>query len=113
MGLCREHCILHLTLVLLTCHALASSHCPGLGLPHTDENPYNSNLGNCLDYTDNPKTNILPGEVNMAKLRNMYLDRRRTLSRVEKEDGTVVVTTATMVSDEMQKEWAKKSIGGE
>ena len=86
---------------------------PGLGLPHTDENPYNSNLGNCLDYTDNPKTNVLPGEVNMAKLRNMYLNRRRTLSRVEKEDGTVVVTTATMVSDEMQKEWAKGGMGGE
>mmetsp|Transcript_32772 Transcript_32772/g.70787 ORF Transcript_32772/g.70787 Transcript_32772/m.70787 type:complete len:287 (+) Transcript_32772:173-1033(+) len=68
------------------CHELGH----GFGLPHTDENPYNENLGNCLDYTDDPEENLLPGEVNMAKLRNMYLTRRRR--RVQK-DGTVVETT--------------------
>lgn len=62
----------------------------GLGLPHTDENPYNRNLGNCLDYTDDPEDNVLPGEVNFDKLANMYLTRR--LRRVEK-DGTVVERT--------------------
>jgi len=62
----------------------------GFGLPHTDENPYNSNLGNCLDYTDDPEENLLPGEVNMAKLRDLYTSRR--LRRVE-EDGAVVETT--------------------
>ena len=41
-------------------------------------------------YTDDPEENLLPGEVNMAKLRNMYLTRRRW--RVEK-DGTIVETT--------------------
>jgi len=68
------------------CHELGH----GFGLPHTDENPYNENLGNCLDYTDDPEENLLPGEVNMAKLRNMYLTRRKR--RVQK-DGTVVETT--------------------
>ncbi|KAL3806906.1 hypothetical protein ACHAXA_011486 [Cyclostephanos tholiformis] len=68
------------------CHEIGH----GFGLPHTDENPHNANLGNCLDYTDNPSTNLLPGEVNMAKLRDMYLTRR--LRKVE-EDGTVVETT--------------------
>jgi len=62
----------------------------GLGLPHTDENPYNKDLGNCLDYTETPKNNLLPGDVNMVKLRSMYL--RRRLLRVEK-DGTVVTRT--------------------
>lgn len=68
------------------CHEIGH----GFGLPHTDENPYNANLGNCLDYTDSPTTNMLPGDVNFAKLREMYLTRR--LTRVE-EDGTVVETT--------------------
>ncbi|KAL3779309.1 hypothetical protein ACHAW5_006475 [Stephanodiscus triporus] len=71
---------------LTMCHEIGH----GFGLPHTDENPHNANLGNCLDYTDNPSTNLLPGDVNMAKLREMYLTRR--LRRVE-EDGTVVETT--------------------
>ena len=43
-----------------------------------------------LDYTDKPSMNILPGDVNMEKLSEMYLSRRSR--RVEK-DGTVVVTT--------------------
>ena len=42
------------------------------------------------DYTDDPEENILPGEVNMAKLRDLYTSRR--LRRVE-EDGAVVETT--------------------
>ena len=64
----------------------------GFGLPHTDENPHNENLGNCLDYTDSPTSNMLPGEVNMAKLRDLYLTQRRR--RVE-ADGTVVITRYT------------------
>ena len=64
----------------------------GFGLPHTDENPYNTNLGNCLDYTDDPVDNLLPGAVNFAKLREMYLSRRRRMRRVE-SDGTIVETT--------------------
>ena len=43
-----------------------------------------------LDYTDKPSMNILPGDVNMDKLSEIYLSRRSR--RVEK-DGTVVETT--------------------
>jgi hypothetical protein len=74
------------------CHELGH----GFGLPHTDENPYNKNLGNCLDYTDDPEENLLPGEVNMAKLRNMYLSRRNL--RAER-DGTVTETRTLVVKD--------------
>ena len=42
------------------------------------------------DYTETPKNNLLPGDVNMVKLRSMYL--RRRLRRVEK-DGTIVTRT--------------------
>ena len=42
------------------------------------------------DYTDDPEENLLPGEVNMAKLRDLYTSRR--LRRVE-EGGAVVETT--------------------
>ena len=51
----------------------------GLGLDHTDENPYNKDLGNCMDYTDNPSANILPGDVNFARLRSIYGDVSRRL----------------------------------
>ncbi|KAL3791765.1 hypothetical protein ACHAW5_008760 [Stephanodiscus triporus] len=68
------------------CHEIGH----GLGLPHTDENPDNADLGNCLDYTFSPDANMLPGDVNMAKLRGMYLTR---IFRRVKEDGIVVETT--------------------
>jgi hypothetical protein len=71
----------------LQCHEVGH----GFGLPHTDENPYNANLGNCLDYTDDPSENLHPGQVNFDKLDGMYLAGRRTLRRVE-SDGRVIET---------------------
>ena len=50
----------------------------------------NFSLNIHIDYTDDPESNLLPGTVNMEKLRGMYLSRR--LRRVE-EDGTVVERT--------------------
>ena len=47
-----------------------------------------------LDYTDDPESNVLPGDVNMNKLRGMYLSRR--LRRVE-DDGTVVERTELLL----------------
>jgi len=77
------------------CHELGH----GYGLPHTDEDPYNKNLNNCLDYTDDPEENLDPGEVNMIKLRNMYLTRRLRSRRVE-SDGTIVETTEILAKKE-------------
>lgn len=80
------------------CHELGH----GFGLPHTDENPYNANLGNCLDYTDDPEDNVLPGEVNMKKLRGMYLkeQKRRTLRTVQ-EDGSILETIEFLVDEDL------------
>lgn len=84
------------------CHELGH----GFGLPHTDENPYNSNLGDCLDYTDDPEENLPPGDVNMKKLEGMYLSstsnnrrhQRRVRRRVQ-EDGTVIETTEILAGE--------------
>ena len=61
----------------------------GFGLPHTDENPNNSDLGDCLDYTSTPENNQLPGERNFARLRSIYLKGEgEALEGVD--DGTTV-----------------------
>lgn len=76
------------------CHEIGH----GFGLPHTDENFYNKNLGNCLDYTNDPEENVEPGQVNFDKLEDAYLEveeeeRERMLlrsGRVEENmDGSV------------------------
>mmetsp|Transcript_35070 Transcript_35070/g.76874 ORF Transcript_35070/g.76874 Transcript_35070/m.76874 type:complete len:355 (+) Transcript_35070:137-1201(+) len=65
------------------CHEMGH----GLGLPHTDENPYNADTFNCMDYTDNPENNILPGDVNFSKLRDIYGEvSRRRLGRTSNLD---------------------------
>lgn len=50
------------------CHELGH----GYGLPHTDENFNNEDLGNCLDYTNNPSKNLRPGLANCDRLLDMY-----------------------------------------
>lgn len=63
--------IIHLTyrfLACFRCHELGH----GWGLPHTDENVYNSNRGDCLDLTLNPVGDIQPGSYNFNLLAQMY-----------------------------------------
>jgi hypothetical protein len=50
------------------CHEIGH----GFGLPHTDENFYNSDTGECMDYTSNPQNNDQPGTVNFEFLAVMY-----------------------------------------
>lgn len=50
------------------CHEIGH----GLGLAHTDENPYNKDTGECMDYTDNPENNMFPGPSNFAILEDKY-----------------------------------------
>jgi hypothetical protein len=59
------------------CHEIGH----GFGLPHTDENFNNADLGNCLDYTRNPKNNLHPDAGNFAFLAELYGTFRRTLRR--------------------------------
>ncbi|KAL3805298.1 hypothetical protein HJC23_009005 [Cyclotella cryptica] len=69
----------------------------GFGLPHTDENPYNANLGNCLDYTDNPDENLHPGDVNFNKLAGMYLSGNRRKTRRLGSNGRIMETHMLVV----------------
>jgi hypothetical protein len=46
----------------------------GFGLPHTDENFYNKDLGNCLDYTIHPAVNKQPDHSNYLFLEKLYGD---------------------------------------
>jgi len=85
------------------CHELGH----GFGLPHTDENPYNKNLGNCLDYTDDPEENLLPGEVNFNALNQVYVSQEptRSLRRVENNDGTVTETIEWLIHEDRAEDW--------
>ncbi|KAL3768902.1 hypothetical protein ACHAW5_008817 [Stephanodiscus triporus] len=50
------------------CHELGH----GLGLGHSDENFNNLDMGNCMDYTNTPQNNLLPGEYNFLILEELY-----------------------------------------
>jgi hypothetical protein len=53
------------------CHELGHAW----GLTHTDENHYNNNLGDCLDYSSQPAkspTNLYPGKFNFDLLAQVY-----------------------------------------
>jgi hypothetical protein len=52
------------------CHEMGH----GFGLPHTDESFTNSDLGNCMDYTNNPSVNKQPDESNYRFLEELYGD---------------------------------------
>ena len=64
---------------LVASHNKCSQHVPTssfplhtTGLPHTDENFNNPDLGNCLDYTVTPKNNMHPDESNYRRLASIY-----------------------------------------
>uniref|UniRef100_A0A7S1D4F7 Peptidase M10 metallopeptidase domain-containing protein n=1 Tax=Cyclophora tenuis TaxID=216820 RepID=A0A7S1D4F7_CYCTE len=50
------------------CHEIGH----GFGLPHTDENFFNANLHNCMDYTNKPESNQSPGVDNFEFLQKLY-----------------------------------------
>lgn len=50
------------------CHEIGH----GFGLPHTDENFNNKDLGNCMDYTRTPRNNLHPDESNFLRLADLY-----------------------------------------
>ena len=50
------------------CHELGH----GWGLPHTDENYWNRDRGDCMDYTMRPRNNLEPGQYNCDLLQELY-----------------------------------------
>ena len=56
-------------------------------------------LFSTIDYTDDPDENLLPGDVNMEKLKTMYLSRRRLRKRVVQEDGSIIETIEVMANE--------------
>merc|ERR1711933_427270 len=50
------------------CHEMGH----GFGLPHTDEDFKNADLGNCMDYTDRPENNLKPDVTNFNRLASIY-----------------------------------------
>ena len=50
------------------CHEMGHS----FGLPHTDEDFFNPDLGNCMDYTANPAANMSPDISNFRFLEDLY-----------------------------------------
>lgn len=50
------------------CHELGH----GFGLPHWDEDFFNRNMGNCMDYTSNPRSNRKPDRSNFEFLAELY-----------------------------------------
>ena len=68
------------------CHEIGH----GFGLPHTDENFFNKDLGNCLDYTNNPSINISPDTGNFEKLAGLYgLATQRMLDSSDNDENVV------------------------
>jgi len=59
------------------CHELGH----GFGLPHWDENFWNRDLGNCMDYTRNPEANLNPDIGNFNRLEGLYGDHNRRRRR--------------------------------
>jgi hypothetical protein len=85
----------------------------GFGLPHTDENFYNEDLGNCMDYTNNPRANLHPGAINYARLVSLYgtvTDRRR---RLKGGGGLYNVTTEIPRLAELEQELSTMNNGSE
>jgi hypothetical protein len=50
------------------CHEIGH----GFGLPHTDENYFNRDRGDCMDYTTRPQNNLAPGQFNFQVLNELY-----------------------------------------
>jgi hypothetical protein len=65
------------------CHEIGH----GLGLPHTDEDFYNQDTGNCLDITNRPENNMQPDRENFITLKKEYGKIN------EKDDDAYTATT--------------------
>jgi len=79
------------------CHELGH----GFGLPHWDENFFNKDLGNCMDYTNNPGGSSQPDESNFLYLAQLYGGRDvATGASISPEDVLDIVLSENGNNDE-------------
>jgi hypothetical protein len=81
------------------CHEIGH----GFGLPHTDENHNNKDLGDCMDYTNTPSNNLLPGDSNFARLRSIYLETStddQTQAEAQSKQESVIEEEQVVSTDE-------------
>ncbi len=94
-----------------SCHELGH----GFGLPHWDENFYNKDLGNCMDYTQNPHKSSKPDASNFLYLAQLYGGRDvSTNTELSASEATEMVhedNDAEKVKKEESKNNGKKNAG--
>ena len=67
-----------------------------MGLGHFDENFYNKDLGNCMDYTERPENNMHPDESNFLVLEELY----GTVSQSGIDTGETVAVEEKLRNDD-------------
>jgi len=70
----------------------------GFGLPHTDEDHFNRDRGDCMDYTIRTRNNQVPGRFNLDLLVQLYGTPAKPLAVDPKtlpKDGEAVASTGS------------------
>ena len=63
------------------------------GLPHTDEDHFNRDRGDCMDYTTRTWNNLLPGSYNLELLERLYGTPGNPLTEDTLADGSTIAPT--------------------
>jgi len=93
------------------CHELGH----GFGLSHSDEEYYNMNRGDCMDYTHRPLGNLKPGGVNHEALEEVYgsipYSRRRLRRKLEEDIPRHIIERYFEIEERVQNSY--EDDGGE
>lgn len=87
------------------CHEIGHA----FGLPHTDEDFYNRDLKNCMDYTSRPENNMQPAQPNFEFLTVLYGSIDGTIPQGGSSTGTPSVQSAQDVEPDEEDNGDKKS----
>jgi len=96
------------------CHELGH----GFGLPHWDTDMHNANMGNCMDYTDRPKTNQQPDTSNFNFLKDLYGEVGTSLQDIQSAEMSLTLPNGennkneTYVMEEKTDEGNVRSLRG-